>query len=293
MLTRQKIALALLDKHGESLDRIPFVKLMFLLRHETELGKIHSYYDFLPYFYGPFSFALYRELDILEQKGYLTLTPESISLTSRMSEIDPMGTCQINGQYRKYIDVILNNYAQMSQESLIETVYRKYPWYAINTKYKRLKPRNTPSPTVAEKRIYTLGYEGRSVDSMLNGILHSGIKAIIDIRANPISRKYGFAKNTLQNICNNIGIDYHHVPSLGIPSSLRAGLTDFDSYQCLLDRYENKILSRRTIATNNVIDLIAKKPSALLCMEKDPTFCHRSRLAQSISNKTNLPIVHL
>ena len=37
---------------------------MFLLRMETELKQLSSFYDFVPYKYGPYSFALYRDLTV-------------------------------------------------------------------------------------------------------------------------------------------------------------------------------------------------------------------------------------
>ena len=48
------------------------MKLVFLLRHETCLKDVPSFYDFVPYKFGPFSFTLYRELERLQQNGYVT-----------------------------------------------------------------------------------------------------------------------------------------------------------------------------------------------------------------------------
>lgn len=69
-----------------------------------------------------------------------------------------------------------------------------------------------------------------------------GIAALIDVRANPVSRKYGFARSSLSDIAGKLDIDYTHIPELGISSKDRSQLCDFDSYQELLDRYERKTL---------------------------------------------------
>ncbi|HUQ72751.1 MAG TPA: DUF488 domain-containing protein [Planctomycetaceae bacterium] len=138
-----------------------------------------------------------------------------------------------------------------------------------------------------------MGYEGKSIDGFFNGLLESRIAAIVDVRANPVSRKYGFAKRSMSEIAKKLGVEYHHLPELGIASSERADLSDFDSYQRLLDRYEHRMLPGRPEAIKASIDLIREKPSALLCMEKDVRCCHRGRLAAAVAVDLGWPINHL
>ena len=59
MLTRQKTVLSLLTQVGRPLSPTVFVKLVFLLRQETDLERDRSFYSFVPYNFGPFSFTLY------------------------------------------------------------------------------------------------------------------------------------------------------------------------------------------------------------------------------------------
>ncbi len=84
MLRRQKIILALLDSAGKPLSRTVFVKLSFLLRQETAIRDDTTFYQFVPYQYGPFSFTLYRELDALTQQSYVVQDDGGVRLEESM-----------------------------------------------------------------------------------------------------------------------------------------------------------------------------------------------------------------
>jgi len=141
--------------------------------------------------------------------------------------------------------------------------------------------------------VYTTGYEGESIDAVLNNLLRAGMERLIDVRHNPSSRKYGFSKKTLARLCERLDIEYVHLPELGIPASWRRTLETFKDYQALLRKYDRSILPKVPTAVTRVSQLIKERPSALLCVEADIRCCHRSRLADRISSETGLPVVHL
>ena len=80
MFLRQKIILAILSEAGRILSPTKLVKLAFLVGQETSLRDDRTYYDFVPYKYGPFSFALYRELDGLRRNGYVSAAEKTVEL---------------------------------------------------------------------------------------------------------------------------------------------------------------------------------------------------------------------
>ena len=80
---------------------------------------------------------------------------------------------------------------------------------------------------------------------------------------------------------------------MGIPSGLRLDLDGPSSYAKLFDRYERELLPKAPNAVQAIARLIAEKPTTLMCMEADPHMCHRTRLANSISAITHLPIRHI
>ena len=115
---------------------------------------------------------------------------------------------------------------------------------------------------------------------------------MIDVRSNPISRKWGFAKSTLSGLCEKTGIEYIHSPELGISYEKREGLATKDDYRTLLGEYERHLPSLEGKIQGALL-LISAAPSALVCVEADVQMCHRGRLANNMAKKSQLPIVHL
>jgi uncharacterized protein (DUF488 family) len=293
VLRRQKVVLNVLDKAKQPLSPIRFVKFLFLLREESPFRDDSAFYDFVPYRYGPFSFALYRELNTLRRDGYVSDSPNKISLASRTRAAAREKASELSVSQRETIaEVVLDN-LRTPREKLLRRVYHRFPWYALMTEFPHLAPEDAPQRPRADVAVYTVGYQGRSVDGFFNHLLASGISAIIDVRANPVSRKYGFAKKSMSEIANKLRIGYHHLPELGIESGHRANLGDFESYQRLLDSYEADMLPERGPAIERAIDLLRRGPSTFLCMERDASWCHRGRLAKVAAENANLPVIHL
>jgi len=293
MILRQKILLDLLDTLPTAPGRTALVKLVFLLRQEVPSLASEAFYDFLPYKFGPFSFCLYRELENLRSKGYLGDDETSVILDARTRGERANIVDSIPERIRRGIKSVSGRYGGMRYRELLAKVYRAYPWYATRSEKRRLVASNAvpaPSPSVA---VYTVGYEGTSVDSFFDYLLRKGIKGILDVRANPVSRKYGFARRSLNDIATKLGCDYHHIPGLGIPSSHRVGLSSYEAYQRLLDRYELDMLPKCQADLRLAADLLGQEPSALLCVEKDPRLCHPGRLAKSLEAITGLPVINL
>jgi uncharacterized protein (DUF488 family) len=141
--------------------------------------------------------------------------------------------------------------------------------------------------------VYTIGYEGRSVDGFLDKLLHSGIRRIVDVRANPVSMKYGFAKSSLSGLATKLGIGYVHCPQLGIPSSRRKQAHTDTDFRKLFNYYESQILTAQEDGAAKVAELMKAMPSVLLCMEREAVNCHRGRLATRIAALNKLDVVHL
>jgi uncharacterized protein (DUF488 family) len=293
VLTRQKTVLSLLTQAGRPLSPTVFVKLVFLLRHETGLERDRSFYDFVPYNFGPFSFTLYWDLGSLRQNGYVTTEEERIALCGRTLELAEKEAEELPASVHDAVADVLSRYGRMNQKALIRDVYSRYPWFALNSKLPERDSVSVPRPKKARRAVYTAGYEGRSVDAFFNDLLKQGIRVVVDVRANPVSRKYGFSGLRLGEFCKKLGLEYRHVPSLGIPSTDRAGLNGFASYQRLLNRYEQAMLPDLSVEVEDVGRLMRQQPSVLVCVEKDVRCCHRSRLADAVAQATGLEVVHL
>ena len=293
MLTRQKAVLGLLAQTGGSLNPTVFVKFMFLLRHETVLQGESSFYDFVPYRFGPFSFQLYRDLTSLKNNGYLQQDDGIVGVSDELKHEVDSKQSELPERIHQALRSVVKRYGGMEQKSLLRDVYERFPWFASRSELTDLRPDTVPNSVPAAKAVYTVGYEGKSVDFFFNGLLKAGVLQILDVRANPMSRKYGFARKSMSEISSKLGIRYKHMPALGIPGEYRKELSDFDSYQRLLNRYESEMLPKRSKEIEEASSEVQHTPTALLCMERDSRCCHRSRLANSVSLSSGLPIVHL
>lgn len=285
--------LALLDHAGTPIQNTTLVKLAFLLREETAVRRDRTFYGFVPYKWGPFSFALYRELEALERDGYLERGTQRVGLASRTKKLSGEQIKRLTPVQINAVASVTREYGGIGRAGLLRSVYSRYPWYASKSELAQYVPKDVPAPPQRKPAAYTVGYEGKSVDAFFNGLLASGMEGILDVRANPISRKYGFAKRSMSRIAEHLGLAYHHIPELGITGDHRADLSDFDSYQRLLDQYETKMLPKRSAHVAQATELLSSRPLAMLCVEKDVRCCHRGRLANRVAQESGLAVEHL
>ncbi len=73
----------------------------------------------------------------------------------------------------------------------------------------------------------TIGYEGCTIDAVVQALQNAGTQLLIDVRAVPSSRKPGFSKRQLAASLDEAGIAYVHLQGLGTPKpgrdAVRAG----------------------------------------------------------------------
>ncbi|MEX2167739.1 MAG: DUF488 family protein [Pirellulales bacterium] len=293
MLKRQKLILALLREAEEPLTSTRFVKLIFLMRKQAPFCDDPTFYDFVPYKFGPFSFALYRELSALQRDGYIAPDENSISLNNKTRSLTTTAIAELSPHFSDAVRSVVRQYGGLSQKALLRKVYSEHPWYATKSELSDLVPDKLPTLRPAPVAVYTVGYEGKSVDAFFDHLLRSGIQALIDVRANPVSRKYGFAAKSLREIGTKVGLAYWHLPELGIEGTERTTLTSVAAYHKLLDRYQSEMLPRRRASIKRLAELLGECPSALMCVERDVQCCHRSRLATAVAKVSGLPVVHL
>jgi uncharacterized protein (DUF488 family) len=291
MLIRQRTILRLIEKANQPLSSTVVFKLAFLLRQETAIADDPTFYDFFPYRFGPYSFAMHREIESLISCGYLEggKTNTGLRLTPGRVVVEYSRSLAIEAA----IDKTLARYLRTPQRELVRDVYARYPWYAVNSELVELRTVPLPERKRADLAIYTIGYHKTSVDSFINRLLREGIGKVLDVRANPVSRKYGFAGSSLGAICRKVGLSYEHFPGLGIPSSKRKGVFGTTAFGDLFSYYEQHILAKNQRDLTTVSALMREVPSALLCAEQNPAECHRSRLASAVSNSTGLLVIDL
>lgn len=287
MLTRQKVALRILQGCGGAASYFTLTKLMFLLGEESPTKGGSAFYRFVPYHFGPYSFSLHYEVGQLERDGMLTSHDgRSWNLTAVGLAFSPALPIAVERDIR----LILTRYARLGFDQLTDTVYARYPWF---TALAQREERRVVARPVADLAVYTMGYEGLHIERFMDRLLRQGILRVIDVRNNPTSRRYGFHQSTLTRISGNLGLHYLHLPELGIPSAQRVSVRQAQDYIALLDRYETETLSREKRSVARLADTLSKEPGVLVCMEAEPERCHRSRLARVVAPLAGLPVVHL
>jgi len=129
--------------------------------------------------------------------------------------------------------------------------------------------------------IYTIGYEGRSLDVFSEELRSHGIKRLVDVREIAWSRKPGFSSKRLSEGLVSNGIEYLHLRSLGSPKALREELKRTDDFSDFAEAYKRHLESQR-----ESFDILSKSacetPTAIMCFERDPAKCHRSIIASEL-----------
>jgi uncharacterized protein (DUF488 family) len=243
------------------------------------MAENSDFYEFVPYKFGSYSFQLAEDLDILCRDGYL-----SINHAQGSTRIKASG---------KYSQGSFFEIPTERGDALIRKAYRKYPYYAINSEIierifcgEELKRfiNEKNSYIKSEQILYTIGYEGRSIEALVNILIRNGIRLLCDVRKNPLSRKFGFSKSKLEHITQTVGIRYLHVPGLGIDSDKRSSLETVEDYRSLFKDYA-KTLSNRKPLLDQVYSLLhSESRVALMCYEHEPRMCHRHVIRDYLVN---------
>jgi uncharacterized protein (DUF488 family) len=140
--------------------------------------------------------------------------------------------------------------------------------------------------------IYTINYEGRSLEQFLADLRAVGIRLLADVREAPLSRKPGFSKNVLAAALREVDIGYRHLRPLGCPRPIR------DQYRTDGDweRYTRGFmvhLQEQPAAIAELAALAGAESTALLCYEADFNRCHRSYVAREVAKIIGAQVRHI
>ncbi|MCL4490129.1 MAG: ParB/RepB/Spo0J family partition protein [Chloroflexi bacterium] len=130
---------------------------------------------------------------------------------------------------------------------------------------------------------YTMGYEGRSLDTLLEALKRFRIKKVVDIRADPASAAHPeFNKANLSRSLKELGVSYVHHPELGMPPEKLEAAGKKGSRQEVWKWYKQEIIPVLGRLLRSKLSL-AKGEVAFLCEERDPTACQRHLIAEHLT----------
>ena len=252
-------------------------------------------FEFVPAEDGPFSFQAQADKQTLIKEGLLQEREEwTLATDHDYSE-------ELTEKDHRILSHMYEQYGDLSQETLIKDVAQIHPYYQARNSLVRAYGTELESkmveharPDNSEQKIYTIGYEGRLAEEFMNELFGRDVNVLIDVRNSSNSRKFGFAKSKLQEMCEALGIEFIHMPELGIESSKRQQVQTEADHQALLEEFEKNTLPGNQESLKRIHALFEKHDRiALMCYENDPEQCHRSKISGKLEQDFKAPIEHI
>ena len=253
-IIEEKIILALLQLFDGQLDKIRLQKLLFLFANK----QVKAEYDFIPYRFGCYSYSANADITAMVARGFINedeKTFEKIDRTDYLKLLKPADL--------KLLLEAKANYGNMSATALMKHTYINFPFYAIKSEAaeniltkEELEKVIKAKPKGKETVLFTIGYEGISLEEYLVRLLKNDVKVLVDVRNNPLSMKYGFSKSQLKKFCAGLDIGYIHIPEVGIQSDQRQELNTQTDYDKLFVIYRKDNLSKTTTYQSEDSELI-------------------------------------
>jgi len=132
------------------------------------------------------------------------------------------------------------------------------------------------------RRLFTIGYEGKTVGELLEQLASSGVDLLIDVRAVAASRRPGFSKTALAGALREIGIDYLHLRALGTPKAGREAARKGRIAE-MRAIYEGQLATAEAeLAMEQALNAALERKAALLCFEADAGACHRAVVSERL-----------
>ncbi len=142
-------------------------------------------------------------------------------------------------------------------------------------------------------KLYTIGYEGRTVRELVTILQEHSVTRVVDVRDRPWSRKRGFSAMALFEALRKAGIRYDPERNLGNPEQIRELWKNGQlpkgkrEYRAHLRNGASEHVER--LAKLSAVDVVA-----LLCLEADSDRCHRTIVAEEAAiRRRSLEVQHL
>lgn len=286
MFYRRKIILALIELLGGEVEKLRFQKLLFLYA----MRKKNPEYDFVPYKFGCYSYSAKADMDAMVKREILSQS-EKVYAKKDITNY----TATLKPKDKALLENVVADYGKMSSSALIKHTYLNFPFYAIySTIVKDVMPGKlyelveNEIPKEEEVILFTIGYEGVSLEMYLQKLVRNNVKLLVDVRKNALSMKFGFSKSLLKRYCNSLNIEYIHIPEVGINSDKRQQLETQADYDRLFQTYRETTLIETSMEQTQIFELIKKyRRIALTCFEAESCQCHRTHLANAIKESPN------
>ncbi|MEK6752161.1 MAG: DUF488 family protein, partial [Chloroflexota bacterium] len=198
---RRKILLALIEVFGGSLQSTDCEKLLFNFCQQSK----KNHYDFFPHKFGPFSIVSYYDKRRMIDLGLLKQA-DDFQLNTKHSYLKELTPTDKAALLR-----FKSNMGDLRGDKLVKKTYRDFPHFTSRSKIAsrhfaldEIKQLKFAWNTETKPAVFSIGYEGLTIDSFLNKLIANNITVVVDVRNNPQSMKYGFSKKSFKRIIPKI-----------------------------------------------------------------------------------------
>jgi uncharacterized protein (DUF488 family) len=294
MYYRRKILLSLLQVFDNKLEKLRLQKLLFLYNRLQSDKSFH----FVPYKYGCFSFQANADMKTMIKYNMVSVENKTWVKTDNVDYV-----AQLKQKDLQALKNLVNLHGHKTPHELIQFTYTNFPFFATKSVIAKdclteaeFSKITKAIPVKTETKLYTIGYEGISLEEYLNKLLAYDIKVLCDVRKNSSSMKYGFSKSQLRHACENLDIKFIHIPDLGIESECRQELNTQADYDKLFTHYRKTTLQETSKQQQELIELVnTYSRVAITCFEANIHQCHRKHLAEAVQSnpKFKFEIKHI
>lgn len=142
--------------------------------------------------------------------------------------------------------------------------------------------------------LFTIGYEQASLADVIATLKRAKVKILVDTRAVAASRRAGFSKKALSASLDEAGIAYLHFQKLGTPAEGREAARSGDLktlWKIYRKHIKTKPAQEELAELNKLVE--SGKRVCLLCYERNPEECHRSKIGELLEETTGAKVENL
>jgi uncharacterized protein (DUF488 family) len=147
---------------------------------------------------------------------------------------------------------------------------------------------------LATQPIFTIGYGEATPDRVIATLREAGVATLVDVRAIANSRKPGFSKTALSAALEAAGIGYLHLRPLGTPAAGRVAARSGRPAEMRRIFTAHLAGTEPQAALAGLAERAKRERVCLLCLEADPTVCHRTLVAEAVAAEVpGVVVTHL
>lgn len=237
--------------------------------------------DLEPYWRNPFDTREEADAYIHSKTGYKTTDPMLWCEQYQCRLYKACEGCQCDNASRQGYDMQY----QIQDKNGRYAVVNKSGKHIIDGLYSNKSDAIAAAESILySKTLYTIGYESSNIGAFMSKLIDNGITHLIDIRAVAFSNKPDFSKESLRGSLDLVGIEYTHLPELGMPKQGRY-LAQIGKHEEAWDLYKTEVVGNKSNLENLLEILVFEKAACLMCMERDHRMCHRQITAQETGLK--------